>query len=187
MSLNYIKTHTSHRDEIIITISSDENHVTDQAIEKLADKCRYLRKLCLNNYRKLTDVSIVKIADSCPNLQYLSLSFIPKITDTSVFRIANGCLKLEYISLENNRNITYRSIAHLGKKCLSLCYLQINKCAQFNDCGADSSTMQMIYYLLRRNQRVEIYIHDKFYNDWIWGDKAYFTVEQVLFEKKICE
>ncbi|CAG8809695.1 23257_t:CDS:2, partial [Gigaspora margarita] len=81
-------------------------HVTDTAVEAIAQSCRSMEYLNIYGSEYITDSSISKIAKKCSYIQELELGYCELITDTAIKDIAHNLSNLKYLRLKYCVNIS---------------------------------------------------------------------------------
>ncbi|RIB15576.1 hypothetical protein C2G38_2192079 [Gigaspora rosea] len=80
-------------------------HVTNIAVEAIAQSCRNMEYLNIYGSESITDRSISKLAKMCPKIRDLELGFCELITDIAIRDIAHNLSDLKYLGLKYCVNI----------------------------------------------------------------------------------
>lgn len=101
---------------------------SEDTMEKLVMKavdmsCRQLRVL---RTRHITDAAVEYIADRCPSLEVLAISNSLYITDKSITKLAAKCTNLRELDLSDCYNISDQALEAVGRHCKSLVWLGRN-------------------------------------------------------------
>lgn len=164
------------------------NHISDEAILKVAEYCKGLEHLDLRACGSVSDISISAIAMNCPRLEHLnvgrvkdrekvtskSITLIAKYTKASVLGLAgcdidDKCLEtlakyrqsgLERVSVNSCYRISNRSVHAFIKNCPNLSVFEMKECHQVHDWEA-------IAVLVQRNVLLTLCDHqNKACADW---------------------
>ena len=107
--------------------------ITDLAVQKLAENCRLLTYLDLDNCENITDKSLAAIAVSCQLLKQLILNECVEITDNGIIAISKSCLHLESIDVSSCINVGNLSILALATNNQRLKSVICDDCRDISD------------------------------------------------------
>jgi len=68
--------------------------LTDRSITVLAQNCRNLKTLVLNNIISITDASMFSLADGCKELSFLAV-YDTEVSDEGRLALISGCDNIE--------------------------------------------------------------------------------------------
>lgn len=125
---------------------TDCTHLTDYAVEGLAERCRNLSTLILRGCDGLTDKALLHMADPsisitstlplCDTLQSLTLAYSSNFTAQGILSLVPSCVCLEELDLSGLASaVTDRFVSMLAQSCPTLQKLVLQKCIALSDAG----------------------------------------------------
>jgi len=89
--------------------------VTDQFVQRAAQRCTGMKELILKGFVHLSDQSLEQIALYCTSIKVLDLSYCHNITDYGVIKLVQNCIKLQKLCLHRCSKITHLALVQMGR------------------------------------------------------------------------
>ncbi|KAJ1415988.1 hypothetical protein B484DRAFT_401290 [Ochromonadaceae sp. CCMP2298] len=83
----------------------------------------------------LTDKGLLAVAEGCKRLTFLNLQNCTELTDISVVAVVTQNSKLRLLNLSGCSKITSKSVAAAGRSCPELTSINLSRCCQVSDKG----------------------------------------------------
>jgi ribosomal silencing factor RsfS len=115
-----------------LDVTCCNTYMTDELIIQVAQKCVYLKYLCVDNCWRLTDASIIAVARRCRQLTSLDVAAC-SLTDASIIAVAAGCGHLQSLNVEFCTSLTDASIIAVAEGCGQLKSLNVEFCTSLTD------------------------------------------------------
>ncbi|EGC35301.1 hypothetical protein DICPUDRAFT_78988 [Dictyostelium purpureum] len=105
--------------ELSVLNVSRSHNLNDAGIIDIA-RCRFLKRLLINDCTRISDISIIKVATNCPMLKEISLKGCTNIGEVAVLSLSTYCKRLQVIDFTDCHLVTDLSIVGIGRECLLL-------------------------------------------------------------------
>ncbi|XP_064633493.1 F-box and leucine-rich repeat protein 13-like isoform X2 [Lineus longissimus] len=106
--------------------------ITEKGFKFIADGCRNIQFLMLNEFTSLSDEAVQVLADNCKNLRHISFLGSPFLSDETFKKFAVH-KKLEKIKIEGNQKLSDAGLKPIGKFCHELRHLYMVDCQRITD------------------------------------------------------
>ncbi|PWA90137.1 F-box domain, cyclin-like protein [Artemisia annua] len=124
-------------DSCLVDVCLDGVNVTDVGLISVAQNCRALKKLSLEDTGEIGDEGLIAVGKHCVNLQELTLDGVDA-SYVSLQVIATNCQNLVSLYLSSSDTITDVEMLCIADKCTALKFLCIKKCHEVSDKGIEA-------------------------------------------------